>query len=253
MLTKILNIFSLRNDWAPFNLALDWDNVGLQVGNLEEEVSKILISLDLTYDVLNQAKSNSCGLIITHHPLIFEPVKSIHSASILAEVIKAKISVITMHTNLDQVENGVSDILAKKLGIIETVPIVSAKLNNIYKLVTFVPPDHLERVRDELQKHGAGKIGNYRGCSFQVTGTGTFIPEEDAEPYSGEIGRINKVEEIRLEINVPKDKLDKIIKKLMDVHPYEEVAYDIYRTEQVFNNTGLGRIGNLEKKIPVKE
>ncbi len=233
---------------APAALAAEWDNVGLQVGSRADKFASVLIALDFNDSVLAQAQSAGCGLVLVHHPLIFEPLASLSSDTETGRLIcaahAAGIAIFAAHTNLDSAPGGFADALAGLLGIVNAVPIEVAGAGNL-KLVTFVPPADLDRVSAALFQAGAGIIGNYDHCSYVLEGKGTFRPLERAQPALGRVGRDEKATEQRLEMVFPAGKAADIVPALKAAHPYEEPAYDIYPLGTIRHDAGQGRLGDL--------
>ena len=254
--TRIQDILGLLHAFAPPSLAEEWDNVGLQVGNPSLEVERVLISLEPSLAAVNHAASNQASLLITHHPLIFKPLKRISTndptGTTIFAAIKQNVAIASAHTNLDRAADGLNDWLATKVGLGSAVPLQSVS-GNLVKLVVYVPIDHVEKVSAALFAGGAGDIGNYSNCSFQAEGVGTFLPKKGTDPHIGKIGKLERVEEQRLETVVPRHQLSKVVSRMMKAHPYEEVAYDILPMENVRTDVGLGRIGKLETSITLED
>lgn len=229
-------------------LAETWDNVGLQVGDLAAEVTRIMVALDPAPEVIDSALAANCQLLVTHHPLIFKPLKSISSAtaqgSAIQKAIKGGLSVIAMHTNYDIATGGLNDQLAFKIGLSDTVPLQVTAVSELVKLVVFVPAEQLEQVRSALFPFTATQ-GNYMNCSFAAEGVGTFMPLEGAEPFNGAVGELSNVQEERLEMLIERSQMPRAVKALLAVHPYEEPAFDIYPLLNEGKKLGLGRIGRL--------
>ncbi len=249
---RITDITDILEEIAPLSLQESYDNAGLLVGNSETEVSKVLISLDITEEVIREAKAKDCNLIISHHPIIFGGLKKITGKTYVERVvmsaIKNDIALYAIHTNLDNVNSGVNSILCNKLGL-KNRQILAPKNSLLKKLTTFVPIDHADKVRKAIFKAGAGHIGNYDSCSFNSAGTGTFRGSQDTNPFVGEKGKLHFEEEIRLETIFPVFRQAGIISALLEAHPYEEVAYDIYPLENDFSLVGAGMIGETEDEI----
>ena len=249
---KVREIGDLLNRSIPLFYQEAYDNSGLQVGSPNHEVRSALLSLDVTEEVVDEAIERGAGIIISHHPLIFSGLKSISGKTCIEraviKAIKNDIAIYSAHTNLDLMPGGVSFRMAAKMGLsnIESLSQVSGKLN---KLVVFVPLDHLANVRDALFEAGAGHIGNYDRCSFNVSGEGTFRAGEGSEPYSGTPGTEHIEKEVRVETIVPDNLIQPVVKALIGAHPYEEVAYDIYRLGNTVPGAGLGCIGDLHKEM----
>lgn len=236
---------------APKWTAWERDNTGLQVGDLNQPVESVLLSLDVTEEVVKEAIQKRIDLIISHHPLLFKPAKSITTSDtqgkILFSLIRHQISLYSSHTNLDFCKDGVSFSLAKKLGL-EDVQFLSPLKGSLAKIVVFVPVSHNDKIMEAMARAGAGVIGEYSHCSFQIPGKGTFKGGDATNPFIGKPGALESVEEIRLEMISPRANIPKIIDALMAAHPYEEVAYDIYSLENEHPQFGMGAIGNLPKK-----
>ncbi len=236
---------------APLPLQEAYDNSGLLIGKLNDEVRKVLVTLDVTEAVLHEAIEKSCDLIVAHHPLIFKGLKSITGNSaterIVEIAIKRDIAIYAIHTNLDNVDEGVNSILCDKLGL-KNKRILAPRKGLLRKLVTFCPTDDAEKVRTALFEAGAGQIGNYDNCSFNAAGTGSFRGSEDTNPYVGEKGKLHYENEIRIETIYPVFKEKKVLEALFKSHPYEEVAYDIYHLENEYLRTGSGMIGELDRE-----
>ena len=250
---KIKEIVKILDDWAPPGAAWDKDNVGLQVGSLEKEVQKIFLCLELTENTLNEAISKNCNLIITHHPLIFQPVKKLNvdsnpQARVIAGLIKNDITLLSYHTNLDFSKDGVSFELAKRLSLINVQFLKHSEANQ-FKLVVFVLKESAKVVADAIFKAGGGVLGEYAGCSFNSPGVGTFIGSERSNPVIG--GKLNseKVDEVRLEVLVHEWKLRDVIAALRKAHPYEEPAFDIYPLKNENPNYGFGAIGTMNPAL----
>lgn len=243
-------IASLMEDIAPRNLAEDWDNVGLIIGDGSKPVRKIMVCLDLPQWVLDEALDNKVDMIVTHHPLIFSGIKSINTDSNsgrkIIKLIKNGISVYSSHTNFDIAKDGLNDIFAIQLGFDSFNIIQPLNIEKLYKIAVYVPEGVEERVIESLSKAGAGFIGNYSSCSFRSKGIGTFKPEEGSNPYIGKKGKFEEVIEYKLETIVPESSIKKVIKEMKKVHPYEEPAYDIFELRNDGNLLGIGRMGELE-------
>ena len=239
--------------WAPRGSALSYDNVGLQVGDARMEVQSCLIALDLTPAVLQEAKEKECEMIITHHPLIFRPLKQITSQTwhghLVLELAKANIALYSIHTNLDLARDGVSFELARALGL-EEIRFLRASKDMLLKLVTFAPVSHESSIREALAEAGAGRIGLYTHCAFSSKGTGFFKASADAQPFAGTAGgALDSVEELRIEVQLAEWQVQTVVKALKEAHPYEEVAYDLYQIQQPDTQTGMGAIGSLPEPV----
>jgi len=245
---KLSDILGIINKIAPTSLAESWDNVGLQVGDPTAGISQIMIALDATPDVVETAIASGCQLLVTHHPLIFKPQKSISTATpqgrLIHAAIRGGLAIVSMHTNYDIADNGLNDVLAARLGLSDCAVLQVTSGQELTKLVVFVPEDHLEQLRSALLPH-AESLGAYRDCSFAAPGEGTFTPLEGATPTIGSVGRFEKVREYRLELLVERLRLAQALKSLVSAHPYEEPAFDIIPLHNEGIKQGLGRIGHL--------
>lgn len=246
------SVCKLIEDVAPLSLQEKYDNSGLLIGNPENEITSVLLTLDVTEAVIAEAMSKNCNLIISHHPVIFHPLKRITGKTsverIVIQAIKNNIAIYAAHTNMDNIINGVNGKIAEKLKLINTQVLRPAN-NILYKLITFVPKIQSYAVREALFEAGAGQIGNYDACSFNAEGNGTFRSNEKAQPYVGDIGKIHTEPEIRIEVIFPEFRKQKIISALIAQHPYEEPAYDIIKLENEWKNVGSGIVGNLSEPI----
>lgn len=241
--------------WAPPGSAQDYDNVGLQVGDASRSVSTAILALDATPEVLDEAKQADADLVITHHPLLFQPLDGVTADSFVSNLAlrhaEEGIGLYSIHTNLDAAPGGVSFALAERLGLTE-VEFLDGFEDTLYKLVVFVPEEAFDPVRQALADAGAGRIGDYEACAFASEGTGFFRPGDDANPYIGEAGGgVESAEERKLEVEVAHWDLGTVMAALQDAHPYEEVAYDLYPVQQKNTRAGLGAIGRLEKQMPL--
>ncbi|MDP4094425.1 MAG: Nif3-like dinuclear metal center hexameric protein [Bacillota bacterium] len=257
MSIKCSEIIDMMEKAAPLGLAEDWDNPGLAVGDIDAEVKNVMVCLDVTSAVADEAASRGVNMIISHHPLIFKPVKSLRvqdsKGGLIHKLIKNGISVFCAHTNLDAAEKGLNYKLAQILGIREARPLKKDSIEELYKIVVFVPEDSLEKVRQALYASGAGHIGNYSDCTFSAIGEGTFTPLAGTNPYIGQQGKLEKTAEYRLETIVPQNLLSKAVNNMLKAHPYEEPAYDIYKLELEGKTYGMSRVGELEKPVSIEE
>ena len=243
-------------DWAPKPIAWDKDNVGLQVGSLARTAKNILLCLDIDDNVIDEASEKKCNLIISHHPLLFKNLKNIDIqndkvAGLIEKLIKKDITAYSAHTNLDFTKDGVSFQLAKKLKL-QNQRFLSNLSSNQYKLAVYIPDSYFDKVADSMHKAGAGVIGQYSNCSFRSFGTGTFKGSEKSNPKVGIKGRIEKVNEVKLEVLVNTFDLSKVIAAMKESHPYEEVAYDVYPLVNENTDYGIGVLGELNKALTAK-
>lgn len=253
---KIADIVGIINKIAPVVLAEAWDNPGLQIGDPASEVTRVMVALDPTPDVVDSALKASCQLLVTHHPLIFKPLKSISTATpqgaLIQKAIRGGLSIVSLHTNYDIADGGLNDLLARKIGLSSCVPLKVTATGELVKLVVFVPPEHLKQLRLALFPFTAS-MGNYCDCSFVADGLGTFTPLEGAEPFSGAVGEFATVTEERLELLIPRAQLPRAVKALLAAHPYEEPAFDVYPLLNEGGKLGLGRIGRLPEPVTLAE
>ncbi|HEX8547876.1 MAG TPA: Nif3-like dinuclear metal center hexameric protein [Cytophagaceae bacterium] len=240
---------------APKSYQEDYDNCGLLLGSHNSEVSGILFTLDVTIDVIEEAIKENCNLVIAHHPLIFKGLKKITGSNEVEKcvimAIKNDIAIYAIHTNLDNVSKGVNYKIGEKLGM-KNMKILSPKNHLLKKLVVFVPIKAVENVTKALFATGAGNIGNYSECSFQVEGVGTFRPDINANPSIGEALKLENVEEKRVEIIYPLHLETKVLKALHQSHPYEEPAFDLIEISNA-TEVGAGMIGELDNKMDETE
>lgn len=249
---KIRKIIEYIEYLAPPAIAWERDNPGLQVGSLDIELNGICLALDINPDVLKFLLKKDINLIITHHPLIFKPLKNIDLNSqnglIISELLKNNITLYAAHTNLDFVKNGVSITLAEKLQL-NNIKFLETITDDQLKLVTFIPEKDADNLVNELSKAGAGIIGNYSNCSFRLKGKGTFLGNEKSNPTLGKKQQLEEVDEIRIEMVFNKHLKNKIIKTIYSHHPYEEPAFDIYPLVNASNNFGYGAFGELNSPL----
>lgn len=253
---KIKDIISCIEEFAPISLQESWDNAGLQVGDPSSEIESALITLDVTEAVIDDAIRHGEKLIIAHHPLIFAGIKKLNGKNdverTLIKAIKNNIAIYAAHTNIDVVQNGVSWKMAEKLGL-KQVKTLSPTSGLLKKLVTFVPVEYAEKVREAISLAGAGNIGNYDSCSFNAEGLGSFRGNETTNPFVGEKGKLHFEKEVRIETIFPTYLQSKIVAALQTNHPYEEVAYDIYPLDNKHGLIGLGVVGLLEEPVELKD
>lgn len=251
---KITEIISAIEVFAAPELQEDYDNAGLIAGNGSWECRGALCTLDVTVEVVREAIQRGCNLIVAHHPIVFKGLKRINGRGyveqVIIEAIKNDIAIYAAHTNLDNVVLGVNGRIAQMLKLNNTT-ILSPRQRVLRRLITFAPVDKAEEVRRAVFSAGAGHIGKYSECSFNSEGTGTFKAEAGADPYVGEIGERHNEKETKIEIVYPAYLEPQVVKALIDNHPYEEVAYDIFTMENVHFGIGAGIIGELEN--PVEE
>jgi dinuclear metal center YbgI/SA1388 family protein len=239
--------------WAPKGASWENDNVGLQIGSTDTKIKNVLLSLELDENALNEAIKKKCNFIFTHHPFLFKPLSKIDiskdpKAKLIEKLIKNNITLYSAHTNLDFTKGGVSFELAKKLKLNDIKFLKLEKANQV-KLIVFVPTEFVEKVSDAIFDAGGGVIGEYTKCSFRTNGSGTFEGSENANPALGEKKNFEKVEESKIEVLVNRWEISKVIRSMINSHPYEEPAFDVIPLENENVNYGFGVIGNLESSL----
>lgn len=244
----VSSITDYLEQWAPPALAEDYDNVGLLLGRSERIVSKILVSLDVTEDVVHEAASLGCELIVSHHPVLFRGLKKIAGQNYVARTvelaIEKKIGLYAIHTNLDNIDSGVNQQIAHLLGLSNT-QILHPKVNELMHLTFFVPQEAHEKVLKAVHLAGAGQVGQYSECSFSIEGEGRFTPGNTANPTIGQREIAEKVQEKRIDVLVPGLLQNQVLNALFQSHPYEEVAFFITPTLNKWQQAGSGMIGEL--------
>lgn len=242
---------------APLNIAEDWDNVGLILGDEQSTVTRILTCLTLTSDVAQEAVDVGAQMIVTHHPVMFKPIKQVTSATaegrMLLNLLGHSIAVYSPHTAWDNAPTGINHQLSELLELNEITSLRPRTVADEAKVVTFVPQADLEPVRKALWKAGAGVIGDYRNCSFSLRGTGTFYGTDTTNPAVGQAGRLEEVDEVRLEVVCPLKLLDQALSAIRTAHPYEEPVIDVFTVKKHSDNTGTGRVGNLPEPTTLHE
>ncbi|MDA3880033.1 MAG: Nif3-like dinuclear metal center hexameric protein [Prolixibacteraceae bacterium] len=248
---KILDIVAAIENVAPIALQENWDNSGIQIGSSANEAKSTVITLDVTEAVVDDAIKNGDNLIIAHHPLIFGGLKNItgktNAERAIIKAIKHDITIYAAHTNIDVIKNGVSWKMAQKLGL-TNIETLSPQKGLLKKLAVFVPADHIDNIRNAIFEAGAGHIGNYDSCGYQLDGIGSFNAGENTNPYAGKRRELHFEKEIRFETVFPAYLQKIIISALINAHPYEEVAYDIYPIENKHPQTGLGVTGQTPQE-----
>ena len=251
-MVKLKDLIHFLEDFAPLRLQESYDNSGLIVGLPDSEITCALVTIDVTERVVDEAVEKKAQLIVAHHPLIFSGLKKITGKNdverALVKAIKNDIAIYAAHTNLDSVTGGVNSKIGEKLQL-QNCSILQPVEGILKKLVTFIPSEHAEKVREAVFNAGAGNIGNYDWCGYNVEGLGSFRGSEEANPFVGERGKIHVEKETRFETIFPGYLQNKIVQALLQAHPYEEVAYDIYPLENRFEKAGMGMIGTLPEAI----
>ncbi len=259
MWVTVEKIAAYLDQLAPQELAVPGDAVGLQLGDPRSKVRTLLVALELDQKVLAQAAAQKAEMVVTHHPLLFQPLQALDErtphGALIAQTIRNKISVFSAHTNLDIAPCGLNSRLADLLGLVQEGRLVIERTgqDQLLKLVVFVPLGHEDVVRKALAGAGAGWVGAYSHCTFQAAGTGTFMPREGTDPYIGSQGRLEKVDELRLETVLPASRRGAVLQALVTAHPYEEVAYDLYTLKREGTPLGLGLLGCLERPLSLEQ
>jgi dinuclear metal center YbgI/SA1388 family protein len=255
-LASVAQIAEAVGHIAPLPLAEEWDNCGLQVGDPEAPVGRVLVALTPLPEVFEEAEEKGAGFLLFHHPLIFDPLNSIVTSSypgnLLAGAIRADVAVYAAHTSYDAAPAGVSVALAGALGLSGALRVLSPR-GALRKLVVFVPEGNVDAVAEALARAGAGVIGDYTECTFRSPGTGTFRGGEEANPYLGEKGRLESAQEVRIETVVPAHAVGRAVDAATAAHPYEEVALDVYPLEGFPEGCGYGRVGSLPEPLTTEE
>ena len=248
----INDIIKAIEEFAPKSYQESYDNSGLIVGDPSKKISKALITLDCTEEVIDEAINLKCGLIIAHHPIVFSGLKSFTGKNyierVIIKAIKNDIAIYAAHTNLDNMQMGVNQKIAEKLNLVDCQILapISGKLEKLY---TYIPKTHVEKVRKVLHEAGAGNIGNYSDCSFSTTGEGKFKANADANPFVGLKNKIHTETEIKLEVIFEAHLELKLISALKASHPYEEIAFEIITLDNKNPEIGAGMIGKLSKPL----
>ncbi|MFF5993764.1 Nif3-like dinuclear metal center hexameric protein [Lysinibacillus sp. KU-BSD001] len=251
-------IIQLFESWAPKKYAcMPNDPIGLAIGTLNKSISKVLVTLDVTDAVVDEAIANECELIIAHHPPIFFKLSHLRTdnpqGKLFEKCLKHDIAVYAAHTNLDVAPGGVNDLLADALGLENRQILEHTYSEQLMKLAVFTPKTHVDEMRTALAKAGAGQIGLYDACSFTSSGEGRFRALEGANPFLGQVGEMEVADEEKIEVVFPTSVKNKVLKAMLNTHPYEEPAYDVWTLDLQANEQGLGRIGSLAKPMTLKQ
>lgn len=255
-IVKIKDVTTYLETIAPLSYQESYDNAGLITGDAGAAVTGVLVTLDCTEAVVQEAIDKKCNLIVAHHPIVFKGLKRLTGSNYVERTIilaiKNDIAIYAIHTNLDSVSTGVNRKLGERIGL-KNLRILAPKADTLSKLVTFVPQADTEKVLQALYDAGAGQIGNYKNCSFRTAGTGSFLPTADANPHIGTANRQEFVLEDRIEVLVPTPLKSQILKALRNAHPYEEVAYYLSGLINDNQQVGSGMVGELENSLPPDE
>ncbi len=253
----VRDALQVLREFAPEEWAEPWDNVGLQFGREDAPLRKALACLDVTEETVEVAQQAEVDLLVAHHPIIFHPPKTLREdrpeGRLIAALIRAGLAFYAAHTNLDVAPGGTNDALAALFDLQDTRPLLPGPPQRQVKLVVFTPPEAVAPVLEAAASAGAGVIGNYSHCTFRGPGTGTYLPLEGANPYAGEVGRLEEAQEERLEVLVPHRRLRAVLEAVQAAHPYEEVAYDVYPLENSGLPIGLGRVGTLPEPVSLPD
>ena len=253
---KIKGITNYLEEFAPLAYQESYDNCGLLVGDFDQEVTNCLIALDCTEEIVQEAIDGKCELIVVHHPIIFSGLKTLTGKTYIErtviKAIKNDIAIYAIHTNADNVNTGVSKKICDKLSLINT-RVLAPKKGLLEKMTVFVPVTHAEELRTILSQNGAGKLGQYEACSFSSEGTGRFKALQGANPFVGEISRLEEIKEERIEVIYPSYLSGKLVKAMVTAHPYEEPAYFLEKLENENSVVGSGMVGELEQEMSAKE
>jgi dinuclear metal center YbgI/SA1388 family protein len=255
-LMQVADVLNLLDQWAPLAYSEDFDNTGLLVGDPKTEVRGILVSLDTLESVIDEAISEDCNLVVSFHPIIFSGLKSLKTEDYVThsvvKAIKNDIAIIAIHTALDNMPHGVSAGMAQVLGL-QNTRVLMPKNEVMYKLITYVPHQNAEQLRTALFKAGAGALGHYEECSFNVEGTGTFKPIEGAQPTLGQVGKQHSEAETQVQVSFMRHQKNALVRALKQAHPYEEVAYDLIPLNQACPEVGMGLIGTLPSNLSLED
>lgn len=244
------------NRLYPPHTAEAWDAVGLACGDPSDDVSRVIFAVDPVPPVVDEALAWDADLLVTHHPLLLQPVHAVAADTVkgamLHRLIRGGCALYTAHTNADVATDGVNDALAEALSLLDTIPLRAWPAEECDKVVTYVPPAYVGAVIDALRDAGGGTLGDYTRCAWTVEGTGTFTPGEGATPHIGEVGRVEVTPEARVEMLVPRRVRAAALDAVRRVHPYEEVAIDVHELAAGTSATGLGRVGRLASSTTLR-
>ncbi|WP_206830885.1 Nif3-like dinuclear metal center hexameric protein [Alicyclobacillus fructus] len=256
MTVTVADVVRAMEEIAPARMAMEGDRIGLQIGDPARPVGKLVVTLEVTPSVAERAVAWGADMVVAHHALLFRPLAEIRwdkpRQAMIAKLVAHQIAFFAAHTNLDCAPGGVNDVIAEKLGLANVDLLEVTGRDKLVKLVVFVPASHVDGVREALGDAGAGHIGGYSHCTFGAPGTGSFKPGPDTEPYIGEHGKLELVDEVRLETIAYERDLDRIVARMLEVHPYEEVAYDVYPLALPGRAFGIGRVGTLPEAMELE-
>lgn len=247
----VKDVINYLEELAPLSYAEDFDNVGLLVGSSTAKVTGVLVTLDTLETVVDEAIKKKCNLIVSFHPILFKGLKKVNGANyverVVIKAIQNNIAIYAVHTALDNALNGVNDIICNTLELTNKKILIPQK-GTIKKLATYVPKKNAQQLRTQLFMAGAGTIGNYSNCSFNVEGLGTYKGNQDSNPVVGEKGKLHQEDEVQISVTFKKHLESKLLNTLFEYHPYEEVAFEITTLDNYNQNIGMGMIGDLENE-----
>lgn len=253
---KIKELTKIIEEFAPLKLQEDFDNSGLLVGDAEQNITGVLLCIDVTPAVIDEAVEKNCNLVISHHPLMISGIKKLigmgHEQISIITAIKNDIAIYSAHTNIDSAYHGVSRKICEKLEL-QNCRILAPKVDFLNKLITYVPKDHADKVRNAIFEAGGGQIGDYSCCSYNISGFGSFKAGEGSNPFVGEKEKIHFEDEMRIEVVFPEHIHEHIIRQMIQAHPYEEVAYDVIKIRNKWDRAGLGMYGELKDELSEKQ
>lgn len=254
---SLADVVRLLDRRYPPGLAESWDAVGTVCGDPDQAVARVLLAIDATAAVVDEALAWGADLLLVHHPLLLRPVHGVAATTakgaVVHRLVRAGCALHVTHTNADAPDGGVPDALAEALGVADRVPLVPAPVETLDKVVVMVPEADAERLVDALAAAGAGEVGEYRRCAWTTTGTGTFVAGDRARPAVGERGAVTRVTEARVEMVAPRRARAAVVAALRAAHPYEEPAFDVLELAAAPGRVGGGRVGDLPDPVPLGE
>jgi len=231
---RVREVLQILNSFFPPALAEPWDNAGLAVGDPDAFAARVGVALNPTVAAVRQTAGRAGSLLVSHHPLFMKPERRLDLSTprgrVVAEAVARRVAIVACHTNADWADGGVNDVLAARLDLRDVEPWEPLYPYEYRKLIVYVPPDHLAGVAEAIFHAGGGVIGNYAKCSFRTLGEGAYVPLAGAAPYAGRVGEMSIEPEARLEVRVPRDRVDAVLRAMRTVHPYEEPAFDLFAT-----------------------
>lgn len=252
---KIREVSGYLESLAPLSTQESYDNCGLIIGNPNDEVKGVLVTLDCTEEIIEEAISIGANLIVAHHPIVFKGLKKLtgkdYVERTVLKAIKNDIAIYAIHTNYDNYRFGVNAEIGRRMGL-TNIKILDPKANILNKVVCFIPSEHVDTVREAMFDAGAGNIGDYAECGFTTEGNGTYMPIEGADPFEGKIGERSNVSEVRFEVITESYKLGAVLAAMQQAHPYEEVAHEVYTLMNQHSYIGSGMIGEFEESMEEK-